>query len=54
MDKNLVGERGESIFNTRITEYEIFQVYFLSAKAPIVDFLVEIADEATPFQCLIQ
>lgn len=54
MDKKLVGERGESIFNTRITEHEIFQVYFLSAKAPVVDFLIEIADEATPFQCLIQ
>lgn len=54
MNTNLIGDRGESIFNTRITEHEMFNVYFLSAKAPIVDFLVEIADEATPFQCLVQ
>lgn len=54
MNINLIGDRGESIFNTRITEHEMFNVYFLSAKAPIVDFLIEIADEATPFQCLVQ
>lgn len=54
MNTNLIGDRGESIFNTRITEHEMFNVYFLSAKAPIVDFLIEIADEATPFQCLVQ
>lgn len=54
MNTNLIGDRGESIFNTRITEHGMFNVYFLSAKAPIVDFLIEIADEATPFQCLVQ
>ena len=54
MNTNLIGDRGESIFITRITEHEMFNVYFLSAKAPIVDFLIEIADEATPFQCLVQ
>lgn len=54
MNTNLIGDRGESIFNTHITEHEMFNVYFLSAKAPIVDFLIEIADEATPFQCLVQ
>lgn len=51
---NIVGERGENIFRTRITQYGIFSAYFLGEKAPIEDILLEINDEKTPYSCLIQ
>lgn len=51
---NIVGERGENIFRTRITQYGIFSAYFLGEKAPIEDILLEINDERTPYSCLIQ
>lgn len=51
---NIVGERGENIFRTRITQYGIFSAYFLGEKAPVEDILLEINDEKTPYSCLIQ
>ena len=53
-NQNTIGERGEFIFNSRITQYGIFSAYFFGEKAPIVDFLLQINDENTPFSCLIQ
>ena len=53
-DQNAIGVRGESIFMTRITQGNIFNVYFLGDKAPIVDFLVEINDPKTPFAFMVQ
>lgn len=52
--QNAIGDRGESIFNTRITQDNLFKVYFLGEKAPIVDFLLEILDPATPYYFLVQ
>lgn len=52
--QNAIGDQGESIFSTRISQDNIFKVYFLGEKAPIVDFLVEIIDEQNPYQCFIQ
>ena len=54
MDKNAIGDRGESIFTSRITEDFLFRVYFLGEKAPIGDFILEINDESTPYECMIQ
>lgn len=54
MDKNAIGDRGESIFMSRITEGFLFRVYFLGEKAPIGDFILEINDESTPYECMIQ
>lgn len=53
-DQNSIGLRGESIFTTRITQGNIFNVYFLGDKAPIVDFLVEINDSKTPYAFMVQ
>lgn len=53
-DQNSIGIRGESIFTTRITQGNIFNVYFLGDKAPIVDFLVEINDAKTPYAFMVQ
>ena len=53
-DRNAVGDRGESIFHSRITEHYMFNVYFLGEKAPIVDFLLEIRDEKKPYYCIVQ
>lgn len=54
MDQNSIGLRGESIFTTRITQGNIFNVYFLGDKTPIVDFLVEINDTKTPYAFMVQ
>lgn len=54
MDKNYIGDRGETFFKIGITTDNIFRVYFLGEKAPVIDFLAEINDDETPFQCLIQ
>lgn len=51
---NDVGAQGESIFQTRISQGHRFRVGFLGEKAPIEDFMLEINDEATPYQCLVQ
>lgn len=51
---NSIGDHGESIFNTRITKGGVFKVYFLGEKAPIVDFLLEILDPATPYYFMVQ
>ena len=53
-DKNAQGERGESIFKTRITQGDLFAIYFLGEKAPIVDFLLEINDKDTPYPFMVQ
>lgn len=51
---NIIGDHGESIFNTRVSKGDMFKVYFLGEKAPIVDFLLEILDPATPYYFMVQ
>jgi len=51
---NAIGDRGESIFNTRITQGNVFKVYFLGEKAPFVDFLLEILDPNNRYYFLVQ
>jgi len=53
-DINGTGMRGEAIFMTRISQGNMFNVYFLGDKAPVVDFLVEINDAATPYAFMVQ
>ena len=53
-DNNALGERGESIFKTRITKENLLSIYFLGEKAPIVDFLLEINDKDTPYPFMVQ
>lgn len=54
MDNNDIGDRGESIFATRISVGYEFKVYFMGEKAPIGDFILEINDENTPYECMVQ
>lgn len=54
MDTNAIGDRGESIFSMRVTEYFLFRAYFLGEKAPVGDFILEINDEKTPYECMVQ
>ncbi|MCR4828247.1 MAG: DUF4365 domain-containing protein [Bacteroidales bacterium] len=53
-DNNAIGDRGESIFHSRITEHYLFNVYFLGEKAPIVDFLLEIIDSKKSYFFMVQ
>ena len=53
-DKNSIGLRGENIFATRITQGNVFNIYFLGDKVPIVDFLIEINDAKTPYAFMVQ
>lgn len=53
-DQNSIGLRGESIFTTRITQGNVFNVYFLGDKAPVVDFLVVINNPNTPYAFMVQ
>lgn len=51
---NDIGDYGESIFKTRLTEHYMFKIYFLGEKTPIEDFLVELNDTTHPYQFLVQ
>ena len=53
-NKNHIGVRGESIFMTRITEFDLIEGFFLGDKAPIVDFYMDINDGDESYQFLIQ
>lgn len=53
-NNNLIGLRGESIFMTRITEFNLIEGYFLGDKAPIVDFYMDIIDGNESYQFLVQ
>jgi hypothetical protein len=54
MDTNDIGNRGETIFASRISANYDFKVYFMGEKAPIGDFILEINDENTPYECMVQ
>lgn len=53
-NNNHIGLRGESIFMTRITEFDLIEGFFLGDKAPIVDFYMDIIDGDESYQFLIQ
>lgn len=53
-DKNKIGARGESIFMTRITQFDIVEGFFLGDKAPIVDFYLDIVEGRESYQFLVQ
>ena len=54
MDNNDIGNRGETIFASRISANYDFKAYFMGEKAPIGDFILEINDENTPYECMVQ
>lgn len=54
MDNNDIGNRGESIFATRISANYDFKVFFMGEKAPVGDYILEINDENTPYECMVQ
>jgi hypothetical protein len=54
LTQNEIGDAGENLAMLRLEKHGIFRAYFLGAKAPIVDLLIEITDEKTPYQALIQ
>ncbi len=51
---NHIGVRGESIFMTRIIEFDLIEGFFLGDKAPIVDFYMDIIDGDESYQFLVQ
>lgn len=53
-DSNAIGDRGESIFCSRITEHYMFSVHFLGEKAPYVDFLLEVRDPKKSYFFMVQ
>lgn len=53
-DYNFIGGRGEAIAMVRMTEGNIFRMYFLGEKAKTIDYIIEIVDERFPFFALIQ
>lgn len=52
--QNSIGNSGENLAQLRLSKHEVFNVYFLGEKAPIADLMIEINDENTPYQALIQ
>jgi hypothetical protein len=54
LTQNEIGDAGENLAMLRLEKHGIFRVYFLGAKAPVVDFVIEITDEKTPYQALVQ
>lgn len=53
-DYNYIGGRGEAIAMVRMTEGNVFRMYFLGEKAKTIDYIIEIVDERFPFFALIQ
>ncbi len=51
---NNIGRRGENLVCLRLMKFNVFNVYFLGEKAPIMDFLIEIIDKDTPYCCALQ
>lgn len=51
---NHIGLRGESIFMTRTTEFDLIEGFFLGDKTPIVDFYMDIVDGDESYQFLVQ
>lgn len=52
--QNIIGNAGETLVSLRLTKHGVFNTYFLGEKAPVVDFLIEINDERTPYYALVQ
>lgn len=53
-NNNNIGVRGESIFMTRIIQFDLIEGFFLGDKAPVVDFYLDIEDGDESYQFLIQ
>ena len=53
-NNNNTGVRGESIFMTRITQFDLIEGFFLGDKAPIVDFYLDIIEGNESYQFLVQ
>lgn len=51
---NANGNRGEAIAIVRLTEGNLFRIYFLGEKAPTVDFLLEVAEYKCRYFALVQ
>ncbi len=51
---NDIGNRGESIFNVRITQNFLFRPCYLGEKWPAGDHYIEINDEAKPYPFIVQ
>lgn len=52
--QNYIGDRGETIFHTRITQGYKFNVYFMGEKAECIDFMLEIVDTQKPYPFYVQ
>lgn len=52
--KNAIGDRGELLAASRLTEGYIFECYLLGGKTPIFDLMLKISDKKHPFFALVQ
>lgn len=52
--QNSIGNSGENLAQLRLSKHAVFNVYFLGEKAPVADFMIEVNDEDTPYQALVQ
>lgn len=53
-DTNAIGDRGENLCATRLTQEYLFNCYLLGGKTPTFDLLLEINDVNKPYKALIQ
>lgn len=53
-DTNAIGDRGENLCSTRLTQEYLFNCYLLGGKTPTFDLLLEINDANKPYKALVQ
>ena len=53
-DRGRIGQSGEGLACAVLGFFGVFRVFFLGENEPIVDLLIEIADENTPFYAMAQ
>jgi len=53
-NRDSIGNTGENLTLGILGFFSIFRVFFIDGKEPIVDILIEVADEGTPYQAFAQ
>lgn len=53
-DKNHSGDSGEKVVGALLSRFAFFNIYFLDGKAPIEDFVGEVADANKPYPFFVQ
>ena len=53
-DPKRLGKSGEFLFSFMFSYFDYFDVYFMGDRTPVIDFILEINDKNTPYQCMVQ